>query len=186
MGIEDVLTGPRAPWQNPFVERFIGSARRECLDHVIVFNEAGLKRLMTLYCSHCEQSRTHLALDKDTSIPRPVMRSGDGDIVAIPEVGGLHHRSLPPFNVNGRRASARLRLRKRIGGAHGVQILGRNLLIRGQTDSLAGTAIDASTAPCLCMVSTVSRQRSVEMARGMPGRRFESRARSPTRSGTAR
>jgi hypothetical protein len=52
MAIEDVLTAPRAPWQNAFVERFIGSARRECVDHVIVFNEAGLKRLMTLYCSH--------------------------------------------------------------------------------------------------------------------------------------
>jgi hypothetical protein len=54
MGIEEVLTAPHAPWQNPFVERFIGSARRECLDHVIVFNEAGLQRLMTLYCSYHE------------------------------------------------------------------------------------------------------------------------------------
>jgi transposase InsO family protein len=54
MTIEDVLTAPRAPWQNAFVERFIGSARRECFDHVILFNEAGLKRLMTLYCSYYE------------------------------------------------------------------------------------------------------------------------------------
>jgi Integrase core domain len=78
--------------QNPFVERFIGSARRECLDHVIVFNEAGLQRLMTLYCSYYERSRTHLSLDKDTPIPRLVTPPGDGAIVAIPEVGGLHHR----------------------------------------------------------------------------------------------
>jgi putative transposase len=92
MGIEEVVTAPRAPWQNPFVERFVGSARRECFDHVIVFNEAGLKRLMTLYCSYFERSRTHLSLDKDTPIPRPVMPPGDGTIVAIPEVGGLHHR----------------------------------------------------------------------------------------------
>ncbi len=92
MGIEEVLTAPHAPWQNPFVERFIGSARRECLDHVIVFNEAGLQRLMTLYCSYHERSRTHLSLDKDTPIPRPVMPPGDGTIVAIREVGGLHHR----------------------------------------------------------------------------------------------
>ena len=92
MGIEEVLTAPHAPWQNPFVERFVGSARRECFDHVIVFNEAGLKRLMTLYCSYFERSRTHLSLDKDTPIPRPVMPPGDGTIVAIPEVGGLHHR----------------------------------------------------------------------------------------------
>ena len=92
MGIEEVLTAPRAPWQNAFVERFIGSARRECFDHVIVFNEAGLQRLMTLYCSYYERSRTHLSLDKDTPIPRPVMPPGDRTIVAIPEVGGLHHR----------------------------------------------------------------------------------------------
>jgi len=90
MGIEEVLTAPRAPWQNAFVERFIGSARRECFDHVVVFNEAGLQRLMTLYCSYHERSRTHLSLDKDTPIPRPP--PGDGAVVAIPEVGGLHHR----------------------------------------------------------------------------------------------
>ena len=92
MGIEEVLTAPRAPWQNPFVERFIGSARRDCFDHVIVFNEAGLLRLMARYCSYYERSRTHLSLDKDTPIPRLVTPPGDGTIVAIPEVGGLHHR----------------------------------------------------------------------------------------------
>jgi hypothetical protein len=92
MGIDDVLTAPRAPWPNPFVERFIGSARRDCFDHVIVFNEAGLLRLMARYGSYYERSRTHLALDKDTPIPRSVMPPGEGTIVAIPEVGGLHHR----------------------------------------------------------------------------------------------
>ena len=92
MGIEEVLTAPHAPWQNAFVERFVGSARRECLDHVIVLNEAGVRKLMTLYCSYYEKARTHLALDKDAPIPRPVMPAGAGDIVAIPEVGGLHHR----------------------------------------------------------------------------------------------
>jgi len=74
------------------VREVVGSARRECFDHVIVFNEAGLKRLMTLYCSYFERSRTHLSLDKDTPIPRPVMPHGDGVVVATPEVGGLHHR----------------------------------------------------------------------------------------------
>jgi len=92
MGIEEVLTAPRAPWQNAFVERFIGSARRECFDHVLVFNEAGLQRLMTLYCSYYERSRTHMSLDKDTPIPRSVTPPGDGAVVSIPEVGGLHHR----------------------------------------------------------------------------------------------
>jgi transposase InsO family protein len=92
MGIEEVLTAPRSPWENAFVERFMGSARRECFDHVIVFNEAGLLRLMTAYCSYYERSRTHLSLDKDTPIPRPVTPPRDGAIVAIAEVGGLHHR----------------------------------------------------------------------------------------------
>jgi putative transposase len=92
MGIEEVLTAQHAPWQNAFVERFVGSARRECLDHMIVFNEAGVRKLMSLYCSYYERARTHLALEKDAPIPRPVMARGDGDIVAIPEVGGLHHR----------------------------------------------------------------------------------------------
>ena len=92
MGIEEVLTAPQAPWQNAFVERFIGSARRECFDHVTVFNEAGLHRLMTRYWSYHERSRTHLSLNKDTPIPRPVTPPENGTVVAIPEVGGLHHR----------------------------------------------------------------------------------------------
>ena len=92
MGIHEVLTAPHAPWQNAFIERFIGSVRRECLDHIIVFNETGLQRLMNLYCIYYERSRTHLSLDKDTPIPRPVTKSSDGVIVSIPQVGGLHHR----------------------------------------------------------------------------------------------
>jgi putative transposase len=66
MGIEEVHTASRAPWQNAFVERFIGSARRECLDHMIVLNEAGLRKLMTLYCSYYERSRTLVATQGDT------------------------------------------------------------------------------------------------------------------------
>ena len=77
----------------------MGSARRECFDHVIAFNEAGVRKLMTRYGSYYEEARTHLALDKDAPIPRPVIPPGEGDIVAIPEVGGLHHRY-------GRRAAA--------------------------------------------------------------------------------
>ena len=92
MGIEEVLTAPRSPWQNAYVERFIGSARRECLDHVIVFSATGLQRLMKLYCAYYEQSRTHLSLNKDAPIPRPIAAPVDGRVVAIPQVGGLHHR----------------------------------------------------------------------------------------------
>jgi putative transposase len=92
IGIEEVLTAPRSPWQNAYVERFIGSVRRECLDHVIVLSAAGLQRLMHLYCAYYEQSRTHLSLNKDAPIPRPIAAPGDGRVVAIPQVGGLHHR----------------------------------------------------------------------------------------------
>ena len=92
MGIHDVLTAPRAPWQNAYLERFIESARRECLDHVIVFTATGLQRLMHLYRDYYERSRTHLSLDKDAPIPRPVAAPGTGRVVAIPRVGGLHHR----------------------------------------------------------------------------------------------
>lgn len=92
MGIEDVRTAARSPWQNAYIERFIGSVRRECLDHVIVVSATGLRRLMFLYCRYYERSRTHLSLDKDAPIPRPIAPPNEGRVVAIPQVGGLHHR----------------------------------------------------------------------------------------------
>jgi putative transposase len=90
MEIHEVLTAPGAPWQNAYAERFIGSVRRECLDHVLVFNAAGLRHVLHTYRSYYERSRTHLSLAKDTPISRPIM--DDGPVVTIPEVGGLHHR----------------------------------------------------------------------------------------------
>jgi len=92
MGIQEVLTAPRSPWQNPFVERVIGSIRRECLDHVIIFNPRGLRRIVAAYIDYYESSRTHLALNKDAPIPRAVMGADQGPVVARPQVGGLHHR----------------------------------------------------------------------------------------------
>src|SRR5262249_1692484 len=65
MAITGVRTAPRSPWQNAYVERFIGSVRRECLDHVIIFNAAGLQRVLKRYVDYYNGSRTHLALDKD-------------------------------------------------------------------------------------------------------------------------
>jgi transposase InsO family protein len=91
MQIQNVVTAPRSPWQNAYVERFIGSIRRECLDHVIILNAAGLKRVITTYVAYYTRSRTHLSLGKDSPAPRPVMRP-PGHIVAVPEVNGLHHR----------------------------------------------------------------------------------------------
>ena len=90
MNIKEVLGAPKSPWQRAYVERVIGSIRRECLDHVIVLDEEGLRRVLTSYFSYYHRSRLHLSLDKDSPDPRPVQSVGK--IVAIPEVGGLHHR----------------------------------------------------------------------------------------------
>ena len=91
MNTQTVRTAPRSPWQNAYAERVIGSIRRECLDHVIVMNAAGLHRILRDYVAYYMHSRTHLALGKDTPRPRPVTLPSAGRIVALPEVGGLHH-----------------------------------------------------------------------------------------------
>jgi len=92
MHIEAVRTAPRSPWQNAYVERVIGSIRRECLDHGIVANEAGLRRVLKGYITYYMRSRTHRSLAKDSPVPRPVQSPLAGNIVATPAVGGLHHR----------------------------------------------------------------------------------------------
>jgi transposase InsO family protein len=92
MQIQNVVTSPRSPWQNAYVERFIGSIRRECLDHMIVLNSAGLQQVVTAYVAYYMRSRTHLGLDKDAPTPRRVMPPAAGRIIAFPEVNGLHHR----------------------------------------------------------------------------------------------
>ncbi len=92
MGIEEVLTAPRSPWQNPYVEREIGNIRRECLDHVIVLNERGLYRILKRYFTYHHEDRPSLALARNSPEPRAVEPRTNGRIVAIPRVGGLHHR----------------------------------------------------------------------------------------------
>ena len=91
-GIAEILTAPSSPWQNPFAERLIGSARRECLNHVLVLGERHLCRILTSYFAYYHQARTHLALDKDAPDLRPIELPAAGKIVPLPEVGGLHHR----------------------------------------------------------------------------------------------
>jgi len=92
MGIEEVVTAPRSPWQNPYAERVIGSIRRECLDHVIVLNERHLRRILTSYFAYYHESRTHLSLERNSPVPRRVEHPSEGKVIAIPQVGGLHHR----------------------------------------------------------------------------------------------
>lgn len=90
LAMKEVLTAPQSPWQNGLAERLIGSVRRECLDHVVVLNRRHLYRLLKRYFAYYHRSRTHLSLNKDAPESRAVMRKGQ--IIAIPEVGGLHHR----------------------------------------------------------------------------------------------
>jgi len=90
MGIEEVRIAPCSPWQNPYVERLIGSIRRACLDHVIVLHEHHLRRLLTRYFAYYQQFRTHLSLAMDCPEPRPIHPPAWGKVMAVPEVGGLH------------------------------------------------------------------------------------------------
>ena len=92
MGICEVLSAPRSPWQRAYIERVIGSIRRECLDHVIVFQESSLRRTLHSYFEYYHRSRTHLSLAKDSPEPRAIQPPEMGSVVAIPQVGGLHHR----------------------------------------------------------------------------------------------
>ena len=94
MGVDEIRTAPQSPWQNPYVERLIGSIRRECLDHVIVFNERSLRRILRSYVDYHQHFRTHLSLDKDAPLTRKMQPPELGQVIEMPEVGGLHHRYL--------------------------------------------------------------------------------------------
>src|SRR6476660_1730130 len=90
MGIRDRPISPGSPWQNPYVERLIGTVRRECLDQMVIFGEAHLRRILSAYAAYYNQTRTHLALWKDAPLHRVVQPIGS--VVAIPVLAGLHHR----------------------------------------------------------------------------------------------
>ena len=92
MAVEQVLTAPQSPWQNPYAERLVGSVRRECLNHVIVLGERHLRRILKSYLAYYHGARTHLSLGKDAPGRRAVHPPSMGEIVELPEVGGLHHR----------------------------------------------------------------------------------------------
>ncbi len=92
MGIEEIKTAYRSPWQNPFVERLIGSVRRECINHVIVLSERHLKRIVREYFDYYNNSRAHMSLNGNAPLPREVEPPDRGNVLAIPQAGGLHHR----------------------------------------------------------------------------------------------
>lgn len=91
MGIKEVLSAPRSPWQRAYVERVIGTIRRECLDHVIVLGEGSLRQTLTSYIAYYHQWRTHLSLRKDAPQSRKTQFPAEGPVIEIAEVGGLHH-----------------------------------------------------------------------------------------------
>jgi len=92
MGIHEVPCAPRSPWQRAYIERVIGSIRRECLDHVLVFDESSLRRILRSYLDYYHRSRPHLSLSKDSPEPRSIQPEHMGRVVALPQVGGLNHR----------------------------------------------------------------------------------------------
>ena len=91
MGIREVITGRKSPWQNPFAERAIGSVRRDCLDHVIVLNETHLRRILKMYVAYYNEARPHLSLNRNSPFPRKIDPPSNGRVIALPYLGGPHH-----------------------------------------------------------------------------------------------
>jgi transposase InsO family protein len=92
MRIEEVITAPHSTWQNAYAERVIGSIRLECLNHVIVLSEEHLRRILKDYFRYYHNSRPHQALERNSPTPREIEAPEKGKVIAIPQVGGLHHR----------------------------------------------------------------------------------------------
>jgi transposase InsO family protein len=92
MGIKQRPIAPRSPWQTPYIERLIGSIRRECLDHVIVRDEEHLRQILSHYFAYYHRDRPHSGLDGEAPEEREIEPRELGDVVSIPRLGGLHHR----------------------------------------------------------------------------------------------
>ena len=92
MGIHEVLIAPRSPWQNPYVERVIGSIRRECLDHFIILGENHLCKILREYVVYYNKVRPHLSLNRNSPLPREVEPPEKGKVTATSYLGGLHHK----------------------------------------------------------------------------------------------
>jgi len=93
MGIEEIKIAAKSPWQNPYCERMIGSIRKDCVNHLVALNEEHLKCRLSEYLKYYHEDRTHLGLDKDSPLGRPVQKKPEfGNVIALSRVGGLHHR----------------------------------------------------------------------------------------------
>ncbi len=91
LGVEEIKAAPRSPWPNPYVERMIGSIRRECVNHIIVLSEAHLRRQLKQYFTYYHDTRTHLSLAKQCPKHMKINTHNQGNVIALPHVGGLHH-----------------------------------------------------------------------------------------------
>jgi hypothetical protein len=91
LDIREAIIAPRPPWRNAYAERVIGSIRRECLDHVVVIGERHLREILSKYVDYYNRTRTHLSLTKDTPEHRSIQKPGEGGVVEVPRVNGLHH-----------------------------------------------------------------------------------------------
>jgi len=91
MGIQEIITSRKSPWQNPYAERVIGSIRRECFDNLIALSENHFRRCMKQYVRYYNGSRTHLSLHRNAPISSDVAPVSAGQVIAIPHLGGLHH-----------------------------------------------------------------------------------------------
>lgn len=92
LGLEEKLIAPRSPWQNPYLERLIGSIRRECLDQVVILSASHLRQTLAAYFEYYHQARTHRALEQDSPEPRSIEGPDHGKVLELPMVNGLHHR----------------------------------------------------------------------------------------------
>lgn len=90
--MDEVITAPRSPFQNPYAERLVGLIRRECLDYVIALNENHIRAILRSYLSYYHEAGPHLSLERNSSVPREVELPAQGRVIAIDQVGGLHHR----------------------------------------------------------------------------------------------
>src|SRR5450432_625272 len=92
LGIEQLRTSPKFPWQNGYAERWVGTLRRELLDHVVVLGERHLLHLVRDHAAYYNDDRPHMSLGRDAPVARAVQPPSGGRVVALPRVGGLHHR----------------------------------------------------------------------------------------------
>jgi transposase InsO family protein len=92
LGVRQIRISPRSPWQNGYAERWVGTLRRELLDHLVVLGERHLLRLVRRYVAYYNQDRPHMSLDRDAPVARADQPPSAGKVVALPRVGGLHHR----------------------------------------------------------------------------------------------